>query len=395
MMEIGELRSRIAGLQSWMAANHCEGFLIIQNVDLYYFSGTTQSAQLYVPVAGDPVLFCRKSQERARNECPWQVVAIDNFKAIPDQLSHLSLAPPRRLALEFDVIPVSTYLTCVNLFPKSEIIDGAQWIRNVRAVKSAYEINLLKISGQKTAELYSQIPAVIKSGKSEMDCAVEIEKIARTTRHEGIVRLRGFNQELFFGYFLSGESGAIGSFNDGATGGPGMGPFYPQGGGEKLLKAGEPIYLDYIGVYNAYNVDWTRVFVIGSLPDHLYRAFQTALDIQSEVVAKVKPGVSPAELWETALAKARTANLRDRLQGYGSSQVRFVGHGIGLEVDEWPVLAKGFNAPLEEGMVFALEPKFVFPGEGIVGIENTWAVTANGAERITVFPDDLVVIPDI
>ena len=70
----------------------------------------------------------------------------------------------------------------------------------------------------------------------------------------------------------------------------------------------------------------------------------------------------------------------------------FIGHGIGLELNEPPFIADGHDYPLEEGMTFALEPKMVFVGEGAVGTENTYLVTARGVRKLTPAPEDLVEI---
>lgn len=394
MMDKAELTGRVASLQKIMQDNECQAFVIIQNVDLYYFSGTMQNAQLYIPAEGEPVLFCRKSYQRALMECPWTIIQVGNFKAIPRHLGDMGLEMPSRLALEYDVLPVANFLGVKKIFPHAKTIDGSSWIKSVRSVKSAYEIAMLRNAGQKMAEVFSQVVGIIRPGKSEIACAAELEREARKTLHEGIIRLRGYNQSLFFGHFLSGASGAQSSFNDGATGGPGLGAFFPQGCSQKTLSPGEPITLDYVGIYNGYQVDQTRTFVIGSLPEQLNRAFNITLEIQEAIISQVKPGVAPSKLWETALSIAAKNNLQYHLQGYGSDQAKFVGHGIGLEVDEPPVLARGFDAPMLENMVFALEPKFVFPGQGMVGIENTWLVTADGAEKITVFPDELIRISE-
>jgi Xaa-Pro dipeptidase len=394
MMDKVELKGRVARLQDKMQESECQAFIIIQNVDLYYFSGTMQNAQLYIPAAGEPVLFCRKSYQRALEECPWPIIQVGSFKTMPRHLGDLGLEAPSRLALEYDVLPVANFLGVKKIFPHAKTMDGSPWIKSVRALKSPYEIALLKNAGQKMAEVFSRVASIIRTGKSEIACAAELEMEARKTLHEGIIRLRGYNQSLFFGHFLSGASGALPSFNDGATGGAGLGAFFPQGCSEKTLAPGEPIALDYVGIYNGYQVDQTRTFVIGSLPEALYKAYQVTLEIQDAVIKQVKPGIAPSQLWDTAVSIAAQNELLDHLQGYGSDQAKFVGHGIGLEVDEPPVLARGFDAPLLENMVFALEPKFVFPGLGMVGIENTWRVTADSAEKITVFPDELIQIPE-
>ncbi|HWP97561.1 MAG TPA: Xaa-Pro peptidase family protein [Syntrophomonadaceae bacterium] len=392
MIQREELESRVQRLQHQMQVNDCQGFLIMQNVDLLYFSGTMQNAQLYVPIQGQPLLFCRKSCERAGQESPWTLIPVINYKSIPEKMAELGCQIPLRLALEYDVIPVNSYLFCRKLFPQAEFMDGSSWIKHIRAVKSPAEIAALRTAGKNMALVFGQVAGMIRPGISEMTVATEVERLARQFNHQGPVRLRAFNQELFFGHLLSGVSGALASFNDGAAGGPGPGPFYPQGSGSRLLAAHEPIILDYVGCFDGYQVDQTRCFTIGALPDNVYHAFQVALEIQEAVTTSARPGVAPAALWNIALAKAEVEGLKDHFMGHGTDQAKFVGHGIGLEVDEYPVLTRGFNEPLQENTVFALEPKFVFPGQGMVGIENTWLVTSSGVEKITIFPDDLVVI---
>ncbi|MEN6462063.1 MAG: Xaa-Pro peptidase family protein [Syntrophomonas sp.] len=392
MLTRGELHERISKLQTVIIANHCDAVLIIQNVDLYYYSGTMQNAQLSIPATGEPVLFCRKSSERAKQECPWPVIALPNYKLIPEKLLAAGLKLPKRLGLELDVIPTAAYFVCLKIFSNADIVDASNWIRNQRSIKSPYEIEFLRQGGEKMARVFSQVPQILRPGISELECAAEVERLARQLGHQGCIRIRGYNQELFFGHLLAGENGAIASFNDGATGGKGLGPFFPQGPSEKKIAVNEPIALDYVGVFDGYMVDQTRLFVIGSLPAKLCDAFQTALEIQEEIIALVKPGIMADELYNIALKRVENAGLSENFMGYGPGRAKFVGHGIGLEMDELPVLARGFHVPLEEGMVIALEPKFVFPGLGVVGIENTWLVTKTGKEKITDFPDDLVVI---
>lgn len=388
-----ELKSRVQKLQNMMLQHGCDGFIIIQNVDLYYFSGTMQNSWFYVPAAGDPVLFCRKSLERAEAESPWKVVSTPNFRTIPELMTSMGLTLPEKIAIEFDITPVSNYMSFKKIFPGAELSDGSQWVRNIRSVKSPSEIMELKNAGNRIAKAYSRIPGVVKPGMTELQCAMEIQKLMHEEQCDGIIRFRGYNQELYFGHFLSGASGAMASFNDGATAGQGMGPFFPQGPGTKIVVPGEPLHLDYMGICNAYMVDQTRVFVIGTLPEKLHRAFNVALEIQQAVIEKAGPGTIPDELWKLTLSMVNGAGLQDHFMGYGANQAKFVGHGTGLEVDELPVIAGGFKVPLEEGMVFALEPKFVFPGEGIVGIENTWLVTPSGTEKLTTFQDEVTVIP--
>ncbi len=388
-----ELHRRIKGLQDMMKADECDAVLILQNVDLYYFSGTMQNARLYIPVSGEPVLFCRKSISRAANECPWNIISINNYKYIPEKLGELGQQLPERLGLEYDVLPVSAFLSVKKTFPKTELLDASNWIADLRATKSPFEIAIMKKAGKSMADAFSYVPDLIKQGLSELAIAARVEIALRDHGHQGCIRMRGFNQEFFYGHFLSGPNGCISGFNDGVTAGMGMGAFFPQGPGERRIQINDPVYLDYVGVFDGYNIDQTRLYVVGVLPHRLKYAFQVALEIQETLIDQVKPGVVASDLYERAIGIADRAGLSQNFMGYGSERVKFVGHGVGLELDERPVIAKGFNVELEAGMVIALEPKFVIPGMGIAGIENTWLVTKSGVEKITILPDDLTVIP--
>ena len=200
--------------------------------------------------------------------------------------------------------------------------------------------------------------------------------------------MRGLNAAPFWGHFMAGETALVTSFFDGAVGGPGVGPAYRFGASFKPLQRNEPVVVDYPGIFHGYIVDMTRILVVGRLPEKLVRAHRVALEIQETLIREVRPGWTAAAVYERARTLAGEAGLAAHFMGH-DNPVRFVGHGVGLELNEMPVLAPGFETELSPGMVFALEPKFAFPGAGVVGIENTFLVTADGLERLTNHPDAL------
>ncbi len=114
----------------------------------------------------------------------------------------------------------------------------------------------------------------------------------------------------------------------------------------------------------------------------MMREHQACLDIQDHLAAALKPGTIPSRLYEETMAGLSSAFLKN-FMGFGDRQVKFLGHGIGLVIDEIPVIAKGFDAPFEANTVMALEPKKGIAGFGMVGIENTFVVTPDGGKVIT------------
>ncbi len=204
------------------------------------------------------------------------------------------------------------------------------------------------------------------------------------------MRYRGFNQELHYGQVLSGPSGAVPGYSDSPLVGPGPNPVIGKGTGREPLRAGDPVIVDLVGAHNGWLADQTRTFFLGKAPADLRRAYEVTVQILRAVEAELRPGAIPAQLFELAEQIAIDEGFGDHFMGAGADRVRFLGHGVGMEVDETPVLAPGFDRPLVEGNVLAIEPKLVFAGRGAVGIENQYAVTGDGFETITTAPEELI-----
>lgn len=387
MLTKEESQQRIARLQQELKAKGIDGALFIYPIDVYYFSGTRQNSTLWVPADGAPRLMVRKSLSRALGEsCIGNTGPFPSSKEFPDQFG----PEVRKIGFTFDVAPVQQYNYYVKLLPGREFVDISPVNRELRAVKSEWELAQLKNSGERLCGVFSEVPAFLKEGMREVDLAAEFECRLRKAGGEGYVRMRAFNQELFQGLAVSFATAADTGFFDGAVTGQGMSSASPHGASAAVIGAGTPVLIDYTGVFNGYIVDMTRIFVIGNLAPELQRAFSTAIAIQNYLVENLKPGAICEELFFKAAEMAEAAGLARHFMGAPGENARFVGHGVGLELDEFPVLAQGFKTPLQAGQTIAIEPKFVFPGQGVVGIENTFAVSGNGGVKLTDMPDDIV-----
>ena len=388
-----ELETRIQRFQARLRAAGVDGALILQRADLFYFSGTTQQAHLYVPAEGAPVLMVRRSYERARKESALKEVApLRSVRKLPELLSDHGHTPSR-LGLEMDVVPASTYLFYQDrIFSGTEMVDVSAMIRETRAVKSDYEIAQIRGAGRRMEQVMQQVPELIEEGMSQVVFASRVEAAARALSHPGEIWMRNWNQNPFYGNIVAGAEGAIATYFDAAVGGLGLGPSMPVGPSEAPLRRGEPIIVDFTFVHNGYVVDQTRTFAIGELDSSLVEAYDAMLEIQALVVEAARPGVTGGELYDLAVERATARGYAEYFMGHGEGQVLFIGHGIGLEIDEWPLLARRAGMELVPGMVFALEPKVVFPGVGAVGVENNWVVREAGVERLTMTDDALRII---
>ncbi len=385
-----ELKQRITALQDHLNQNDFDAALILQTSDLFYFAGTTQQGHLYVPKDADPILMVRKSFQRARAESNIESIeSITSLSEILPILQRYGCRPPTRLGMELDVLPVNLYRKYSQLFADADIGDISHAIRLVRTIKSPYEIDRITISSGLADQVASFIKEELREGISEVELAGKVEARARALGHQGMVRMRLWGSEMFYGHLMCGDSAAIPSALSSPTGGEAMSPAFSQGPGFKPIQRNKPILFDYVFAHKGYLADHTRIYALGDLPDDLMQAHQAMLSLQAKLQTEMRPGVMVGDIYDMALNFAAESGLGDYFMGAEKQRIRFIGHGIGLELDEYPFIAKGQQMTLKSGMVIALEPKVVIPGTGVVGVENTHLMTETGLERLTHYPDEI------
>jgi len=388
-----ELSNRIGKLQGLMQRDDLDAILMIQNADLFYFTGTVQQGMLYVPLSGEPLYMVRKDHARARMESGLkEVVPFKSPKDIAGILANYGYPRPRRAGMELDVVPVELYQRFAKVFEGCEMVGATHLIRTVRAVKSEYEITIMKDAALQVDRVYQRAREVIREGMTDLELAAELEFCARKQGHQGVVRMRGFNNELFYAQIFSGADSAVPAFLDTPLGGLGVSPSVGQGASYKPIRRNEPIIVDFGSCFDGYLVDQTRIFSLGPLPDKLMRAYDDMLRVQDKMMLFTRPGVPWGEVYDQCYQYACDLGYREVFMGNPGAQVSFIGHGVGTEIDEYPFIARGFKDQLlEENMTFAFEPKAVFAGLGAVGIENTFRLAADGPKRIT-FSDEALAI---
>jgi Xaa-Pro aminopeptidase len=391
-----ELYKRIEKFQKALILKKVSAALILYKTDLFYFAGTIQQGWLYIPAEGAPLLMVFKDFERAKQESGIDsIIPLKSPKHIPETLKERGYKipeAPEAIGLEFDVLIVNQYNMFKDIFPKSKFVDISVDIRLTRAVKSDYEIDIIKLCSEKWDKVMEKTPDYIEEGISEVAAAGLVEGYARTLGHQGFIRMRMWAGELLFGHFMSGASAAMPSHLASPTGGPGTSAASGQGAGFKKIEKNEPILIDYAFGYGGYIVDNTRIFSIGKLSDDLEKAHDTMLETQ-EIARKIAvPGTPCEDVYFAMLKHAEDSGYKDYFMGAGEPRIKFTGHGFGLELDEFPFIAQGQKLTLEKNMVIAIEPKVVIPGQGVVGIENSHLVTESGLESFADFPDDIVII---
>ncbi len=368
---------------------NCDSLFIVQNVDLFYLSGTIQSGFFWFPREGEPLLAIRKSYERARIESAVKnIVPLKTYSEIPELIP----APGETVGFETDVLPLATYQQLSKYFQKSKIVDGSMPVRQARSVKTPYEIECIRQAAQQLDVMFLDIPSQLREGLAEYELAARIEYVLRMAGHHGITRVRRFNMEMFYGAVAFAETAAYPHAFDGPVGVRGLYPAVPAMGSRRTLKRGEPVMIDICGGYAGYIADGSRTYSLGAVSQQMQDTHRYILELNGWIEEQLRPGNIPSEIYSKILDRVEKMPFSAHFMGAGENQVRFVAHSVGLELDEIPIIAPKFDTPLEPGVVLAVEPKVFYPGLGGVGTENTYVITEGKCERLTTCSQEIFTV---
>ena len=356
--------------------------VIFSKINLYYFTGTMQDGMLIIPRDSEAVFWVRRSYERALDESLFpRINPMDSFRDAASSIGKLS----RCVYLETEVVPLALYQRFQKYFPFSEVKPLDSQIAAVRSLKSEYELSLMVQSGDiHRRVLENRVPGILREGMSEAELAAELFSVMIEEGHHGIARFGMFDTEILLGHIGFGESSIYPTYFNGPGGNYGMSPAVPLlGSRERKLKKGDLVFIDVGCGKDGYHTDKTMTYMYGKpLPEEVIAIHRRCVEIQYEIAEMLRPGETPSRIYNTIMNKL-DAQFQKNFMGFGNRRVRFLGHGIGLLIDELPVIAEGFEEPLQEGMAFAIEPKKGIENIGMVGIENTFIVTEKGGRCIT------------
>jgi len=381
---LSELQNRLIRFRIKMDIMNAgwEMAVIFSKINLYYFTGTMQDGMLLIPRNNEAVFWVRRSYERALDESLFPIIKpMESFRDASENFKKL----PESVFLETEIVPLALLQRFQKYFPFSQVrpLDAAMaW---VRAIKSPFELSIMERSGKIHQRVLEElVPQLLKEGISETEFAGELYKVLLNEGHHGIARFGMFNTEMILGHIAFGESSIYPTSFNGPGGNQGISPAVPHlGNRNRKLRSGDLVFVDIGCGVDGYHTDKTMTYMFGSpLPDEVISIQRQCVALQDEMAEMLKPGVIPSDIYNTIMNKLSPEFLKN-FMGYGSRQVKFLGHGIGLTIDEIPVIAQGFDEPLEEGIVLALEPKKGIKGVGMVGIENTFLVKPQGGRCIT------------
>ena len=391
---LGELEGRLGRFRARMDRD-CPGWemaAIFGRINLYYLTGTIQDGVLLVPADRDPVFWVRRSHERALEESPlpW-IRPMSGFRDAARETPKV----PQRFYLETEVVPLALAERFRKHFPFSEVRSLDRQLLEVRSVKSPFELSLMERAGAiHERVLEESVPELLREGMTEATLGGRLYAAMVEQGHQGIVRFGSFNTEIEVGQIGFGENSLYPTCFDGPGGCAGLCPAAPVlGSPHRRLKQGDLVFIDNACGVEGYQTDKTMTYAFGKpLPEEALGTHRQCVEIEDRMARMLKPGTRPSSIYAAVMEDLAPAFL-ENFMGIGDRRVRFLGHGVGLVVDELPVIAPGFDAPLEEGMTIALEPKKGIPGIGMVGTENTYVVTPHGGVSLTGRNPGLIPVP--
>jgi Xaa-Pro dipeptidase len=379
-----EIFSRIDTLKLQMEKTGIEAVLLTHKPDIYYFSGTAQDCYLYVCRDRDPLLFVKRYLPRAELETPIKnIFPVLSVGQIPLKIMDAHQRLPSTMGLAFDVVPIRDYHFYQGLFNKTEFLDGTPLIEACRQIKSAYEIQQMESAAGVSKKTFDFMAKNLVTGVSEMEFCGRIEAFARCQGHSGKLQMRHYRSEGFSFHLMSGKTGGLAGALDSPVCGTGICTAYPFGAGPKLIRENEPILIDLGTMVKGYHMDESRMFVIGKMEPAAMAASLAALELLNFIQEAMKPGAVVGEIFDSSVKAAAKMGYANEYLGLPHLKSRFVGHGIGLELVENPVLAKGRSTQLKPGMVFAVEPKFIFKERFAAGIESVILITNRGSRFLS------------
>ena len=374
---------RVERFRRLMEQQNVEVAVLVHPPDIFYFAGIALFSALIVPLEKEPILLVQINHTRGVRES-WVEDVRPSFgiSTIAQTLKKLSLARSR-VGIELDVIPANYYRRFSDALPQVQLVDISPALLQVRMIKSQSEINLMKNSARVSALGFEECRKVLCPGMTEWEIAKVIKDVECYYHAQNPLSLRAWNQVFDFGMVATGDNSyEVSGYWLTATG-RGISQDRPYGPSSRPIQEGELVTINKGVNILGYHVDQARTFVVGEPTDEQQVRYEALKSIQDAAFMAVRPGAAVSDIYTAARDKAVYLGYEKYFMTRALYDFEYVGHGVGIEMDEPPLIGPKSKVTLQPGMVLALEPKLIIPGWGGLDIEDTLVVTASGAEWIT------------
>ncbi|MFH1057168.1 MAG: M24 family metallopeptidase [Pseudomonadota bacterium] len=386
------IAARVANLASACRQAEAAALLLTAATDVFYACGSMQQGAVLISARGEAVFYARRHPGRAAAESSLPVAPITGLSEVARAVA-AAVPAGGRVGLCLDLMSAREYLGWQGRLPGLELVDLTKAVLAVKGIKDAFEREAVIRCGALAAEVYRRLPQWIRPGVTEAAVAADMLALAVRRGHMDLLRTRGAYMETYSWHLVSGPEGSMPSAIDAPFGGIGFAPAFPQGASFKALKPHEPILVDFGVCLEGYQTDQTRTYCLGEAPDEIRRAHAALEAVEAALLDGLRPGAVSGELFDLAVKVAGEHGMGHAFLGRPEQRIKFVGHGLGLELGAPPYLLKGSPARVQAHEVYALELKIVLDA-GPVGLENTVIVNPEGPPTLVCpLPSRLVELP--
>lgn len=346
------LKNRLAKLQKALEIHACDAFLIEDPLHLFYFTGLDLSAgKLWVTSQDCALSVDGRYEEKARQQS-LPVIPESAFN-LKTKIEHEKIA---RLGFESNRTFHETFLELTRKIAGSTctLVPLPSLVTHLRLIKDQEEIQALQLAANLGFAGYRFLLSLLKEGVSEKELSIELEIFWKKQGAEK----PGFNPIIAFG-----TNSSMPHHRAGAS----------------RLKKGDLVQLDIGVVLDHYHSDMSRALFFGTPPDLLVEIYSIVEEAQNRALNLCRPGNLIGSLDEAARSYISS-------KGYGDYFTHGLGHGVGLEIHEAPLLRKNppfAQVPLEPGMVITIEPGIYLPRIGGVRLEDTVLITETGHDNLS------------
>lgn len=383
-------RERIIFLQEKLKSQQLSGALLFYSRDVYYYTGTAQPSYLVV-LPDAYFLYVRSGFEFASND-----VFIEKSKMKEErQLRNIFLEissklKGKRMATELDILPAQQFLEFQEIFSDYDFVDVSPLVLEQRKKKDSSEINRIKEACEVMHEGHKAVLSTLKEGMTELELAAAVENAHRLAGHEGIFFMR---QPDFFmsrgpiatGSNLSRFSGVVYSIS-----GVGLSPAVPAGPSRRRIIKKDLIIVDIPTVVKGYHSDETRTYILGKADMKMKELYNGLKEIADHLIENISPGIKCSDIFQMAVDKAADQQVTDAFLNFGGGKrSHMIGHGIGLECTEPPIISKYDHSELSEDYVIGLEMHMFGEDVGVIKLEDVILIGKEQNEILTKSPREL------
>ena len=383
---------RISALQKRIVGADILAVLLNYSKSIFYYAGTTHPSILIITPEDYHLIVLRGLDSVIEKTWldPDKVCLGRGYGDVKERLKKWKISGGY-LGMELDILPTYLYLKLSKMLSEFKIIDVSKLILEQRKIKDAKEIEYTKEACRIVHQGHQRILDVLREGMTELELSSEIEYAHRKAGHEGLYFIRQFDYFMGRGPVASGENLSRIAGKVESISGVGLSPSIPMGASLKKIKKGEMIVVDIPTYFHGYHSDQSRTYVLGKSPGSSKSLYQGMKEIADRIIQVLSPEMSCDYLYNMAQKFADDLGMEPYFMrlGNNSKKVPFIGHGVGLELNEPPLLRKNNQEPLEEGMIIALELEMTHSPHEVVKLEDLLLITSEGVEILTITPRNL------